>query len=287
MWIPSVPKAHPSGILLGTSLWRKGFVSAWTFLSRAVCLTSTPQWKRAKPSELGGECVVKKAELISPQGSSRGTSGWDQTSAPVDCQMPWANSCRITSSWESRINVAGTYTQLSPKYKKWTIKKINFEGSKAGFNLCTPSWASWRWAHRDQEQAPHLDLHPTIHCHHCVKLLLWFQHVAVSDSHLTPNTPNKSIGYYALLVWKSYKSWPEHVDLWLPGRHHCYTQPGKTILATSPPPKCSPQRAQSIFPQLWNSENTILRTHLCLISSSTQFSTPAALRCAHHSTESL
>lgn len=31
-------------------------------------------------------------------------------------------------------------------------------------------------------------------------------HPAKSDSHLTPNTPNKSTGYYTLLVWNSYKS---------------------------------------------------------------------------------
>lgn len=43
----------------------------------------------------------------------------------------------------------------------------------------------------------------------------------------------------------------------------------------------SPQMAQTIFPQLWNSENTIVRTHLCLVSSSTQFSTLPTSRCAH------
>lgn len=56
------------------------------------------------------------------------------------------------------------------------------------------------------------------------------------------------------------------------------------ILAISPPPKGSPLTAQTIFPQLLNSENTIYEhTNLCLVSSSTL---PAS-RCAHHGTESL
>lgn len=43
--------------------------------SRAVCLTSTPQWRRAKPSELGEECVVKKAEFTSAPGRLEGNLG--------------------------------------------------------------------------------------------------------------------------------------------------------------------------------------------------------------------
>lgn len=43
--------------------------------SRAVCLTSTPQWRRAKPRELGEECVVKKAEFTSAPGRLEGNLG--------------------------------------------------------------------------------------------------------------------------------------------------------------------------------------------------------------------
>lgn len=65
------------------------------------------------------------------------------------------------------------------------------------------------------------------------------------------------------------------------------SQGGSTVthtLAISPAPKGSPQMAQTVFPQLSNSENTIYEhTNLCLVSGSTL---PAS-RCAHHGTESL
>lgn len=62
----------------------------------------------------------------------------------------------------------------------------------------------------------------------------------------------------------------------------------KPVLAFSPPPKGLPHAAQPIFPQLWNSDNIILRNTLAHCPQlSTSFPIMPRLRCAHHKTKSL